>query len=342
MIKAYEIQGCFQLQNQFNAVGLDHTILVKLASTAVVSWLLGLDEDQILAAISHVWMDNSPLRVYRATPNTVSRKGWAAGDACMRAVQLGLLVRCGQRGAPSVLTTSRLGFYDAMWHGKEFQLPKAYGSWVMENIFFKVVPAEGHGISAMEAVLQQSAMLRARGRDPIRDIKCVKVRTMSAAVRIISKTGKLHNAADRDHCIQYMLAVVLLKNSTIEVADYQDESPWATDARVDALRAQMEILEDEQFTKDYLDVEKKSAASAVAIIFNDGSELDEVVVEYPVGHVENRQTLTAVRDKFRNNMGRVYNESEIDDMIRATAQDDMPVSLFVDLFVPKNAGKHRL
>ncbi|KAL9034073.1 MAG: hypothetical protein Q9214_007213, partial [Letrouitia sp. 1 TL-2023] len=277
LIKAYEIQGCFQLRNSFQAVGLDHTILVELASTAVICWLLGLDESQTRAAISQVWMDRSPLRVYRSLPNTIPRKGWAAGDSCSRAVQLALLTKSGQPGAPTVLTTPRWGFYATAWNNKEFDLPKPYGSWVVENIFFKLMPAEGHGISAIEAALEHSCVLQAKGLIPEVDIRSIQIRTTAAAVRIISKTGELRNAADRDHCIQYMVALVLLKGDRPEAQDYNDKSPWATDSRLEALRDRIEVCEDEHLTDNYLNPEKKSAANGVTIELRDGSIMAEIL-----------------------------------------------------------------
>ncbi|KAL9122899.1 MAG: hypothetical protein Q9187_000550 [Circinaria calcarea] len=332
-IKAYEIQGCFQIRNAFHVRGLDHTILVKLASTAVVSWLLGLGEEQTMAAISHIWMDSSPLRVYRHAPNTIPRKGWAAGDACMRAVQLSLLVRSGQPGAQTVLSASRWGFLATYWNNDTFSLPKVYGTWVVENIFFKLIPAEGHGISAIEAALQQSIRLRSRGLDASCNIRRVKVRTHAAAIRIISKTGDLYNAADRDHCIEYMIAVTLLKGAVPEVKDYNNESLWAKDPCVTALRSKVEIKEDEQFTRDYLDPVTKSAASAISIVLEDGSELEEVAVKYPIGHVENKDTTSHVLAKFRTNMALMFTEQEINGILAAIENEDMPVSLFMDLFV---------
>ena len=244
IVKAYEIQGCFLLRNAFNAHGLDHVILVKLASTAVVSWLLGLSNEQTKAAISHVWMDGHPLRVYRSGLNTIPRKGWAAGDACMRAVHLALLVRAGQLGSPTALTMPRWGFYATMWGGKEFELP-SMGSWVIENVFFKVMPVEGHGISAVEAALVHGDTLRARGLDPSQDVAKIEIRTNAAANLIINKAGTLTNAADRDHCMQYVVALALLKGGAPEVQDFQDHSPWATNTSLSSLREKIDIREDE-------------------------------------------------------------------------------------------------
>ena len=211
LIKAYEIQGCFQIANAFNNVGLDHVILVKVACTAISSWLFGLSEAQAVDAISQAWIDGHPLRVYRHAPNAGPRKGWAGGDACMRAVHLVLLTRAGQPGAPSALSTSRWGFCDALFRGKEITLTRNFETWVIQNIFFKIVPAEGHALSAIEAMLILRRQLLAQGVDFVKDIEKINVRTHAGACLIINKSGQLHNAADRDHCMQYILAVTLFK-----------------------------------------------------------------------------------------------------------------------------------
>lgn len=226
MIKAYEIEGCFQIANAFNAVGIDHTILVKVASTAVISWLFGLSEEQALAALSHAWMDGHPLRTFRAAPNTVSRKGWATGDACMRAVHLVILTRAGQEGSLTPLTAPRWGFYDSLFQHKEFSLPVPYGEAIIHKSVVKLMACEGHGLTAAEASLQLSKELSNAGLDPAQSVDKIEVRTHLPAIIIIDKTGDLHNAADRDHCIQYVIAVILLKGSFIEAQDYQNESPW--------------------------------------------------------------------------------------------------------------------
>lgn len=331
-IKAYEIQGCLQQLNSFNAVGLDHTILVKVASTALVSWLLGLSETQTLAALSQAFQDGHPLRTYRQAPNAGPRKGWAAGDACMRAVQMALLTRMGQPGAPTVLTASRWGFYTTLFGGKEFVLQREYASWVMETVFFKLIPAEGHGISAVEAALQLVEMMAERGLNPEHDIETIRIRTQRPAYTIINKSGPLRNAADRDHCLQYIVAVVLLKGEVIDTRDYMDSSPWASDERVDQLRTKMEIVEDEQFTRDYKDLKKRSCSNGLTILLNNGEELGEVLVEFPIGHPRRDDTLQQVRLKFRRNMRFAFEESEIDRIMRAVENDDMLVHEFVDLF----------
>ena len=331
-IKAYEIQGCFQIRNSFNAVGLDHTILVKVASTALVSWILGLSEAQTLAALSQAWQDGHPLRTFRQAPNAGPRKGWQAGDACMRAVHLALLTHKGQPGSPTVLTSPKWGFYAALFRDNEFVFPRPYGTWVMESIFFKLVVAEGHGISAIEAALQQSRVMREQSLT-IDEIAKVNIRTHKAACTIIDKSGPLRNAADRDHCMQYMLAVVLLKGELIEAGDYSDASQWARDSRVSNLRAKMQLVEDEQFTADYHDQKVRSASSGVTILLKDGRQLGEIVVQYPAGHPWRSDTLDKVKAKFKKNMGLMFGDTEIETILKAVENQDMPVHQFIDLFV---------
>ena len=342
IIKAYEIQGCFLLENAFNAHGLDHVILVKLASTAVVSWLLGLSEEQTEAAISHVWMDGHPLRVYRSGVNTIPRKGWAAGDSCMRAVHLALLARAGQLGSPTALTMPRWGFYATMWGGKEFELPRTMGSWVVENVFFKVMPVEGHAISAVEAALIHGDTLRARGLDPGRDVAKIDIRTNAAANLIINKTGTLTNAADRDHCMQYVVALALLKGGAPEVQDFQDGSPWATSASLSSLREKIDIHEDEQMTRDYLDWQKKSLASGFTVALEDGSCLDEVLTEFPIGHVNSSQTAEKVREKLFRNMGLMFSPPETERAVEMLTEGDGSIHSFVDLFARERNSEVKL
>ena len=341
-IKAYEIQGCFQLHNAFNAVGLDHTLLVKVASTAVVSWLLGLTEEQTLSALSQAWMDGHALRTFRAAPNTNPRKGWAAGDACMRAVILPLLTKSGQPGGPTPLTAPRWGFYECLFQGKQFSFPRPYGSWVISHTVFKLVPAEGHGLSAVESASKLCPILKESGIDPARDIAKIKVRTHHAAVLIINKTGALYNAADRDHCMQYMIAVVLLKGALVEAVDYSNSSPYATDPRIADLRAKIELTEDPQLTADYHDLDKRSAASGLTVVLNDGTELDEVLVEYPVGHPGNAGTLAGVQAKFKRSMKLAFKDDEVEKIVAALEDEKMPISRFVDLWVRKNERMRKL
>ena len=332
LIKAYEIQGCFQIRNSFNLVGLDHTILVKVASTAVVSWILGLSEAQTLSALSQAWQDGHPLRTFRQSPNTGPRKGWAAGDACMRAVHLALLTRAGQPGSPTVLTAPRWGFYAVHFGDKEFNLPRPYGTWVVESVFFKLIVAEGHGISAIEATLQILEEINQRGLRVDQDIAMIKIRTHGPACTIIDKSGPLSNAADRDHCLQYMVAVTLLKGSVIEAADYFDTSPWASDERVEDLRAKIHIHEDKVFTADYHNQKVRSAASGVTIRLKDGEELKETVVEYPAGHPWRPDTSKKVVDKFKKNMGLMFPEQKAVSILQAVEDADMLVHDLIDLF----------
>lgn len=336
VVKVYEIQGCFLLRNAFNAYGLDHTILVKPASNAVVSWLLGLSEEQTLASISHVWMDGSPLRVYRAGSNTVPRKGWAAGDGCMRAVQFALLVRSGQPGSPTVLTMPRWGFYAATWRGSgPFVLPKPYSIWVIENIFFKVMPVEGHGIAAVEAAVNHAQSLRARGfNDMLNIIARIKIRTWASANMIINKKGVLYNAADRDHCMQYVVAVAFLKGAAPTAGDFQDDGEFANSPAVEALREKIDIVPDESLTADYLNAGKKSIPSAITVHLTNGDILDEILVEFPLGHVENKGTHVAVIEKYRRNLALLFSEHEIANIEAAVNEGgDRDISDFLDLLV---------
>ena len=347
IIKAYEIQGCFQIRNSFNKVGLDHTILVKVASTAVVSWLLGLSESQTLDALSQAWMDGAPLRAFRQSPNTGPRKGWAAGDACMRAVHLALLTKRKQPGAPTVLTNRDWGFYATFFKGKEFELPRPFDSWVIESVFFKINTVEGHGASGVEAATEIGNQLRARNLSADRDVAHIRVRTQQAAMIIINKQGPLYNSADRDHCMQYMIAVVLLKGSMIEAADYQDTSPWARSASVEALRKKIELVEEPQFTKDYHNNKKRSASSALKVTLTDQTELDEVLVEYPVGHPWRDDTLGLVQAKFEKNVKMWFGDGAKGTAILrlATMHDQwfrkMSVCHFVDTFVPEVPTNNR-
>ncbi|KAE8353810.1 hypothetical protein BDV28DRAFT_99995 [Aspergillus coremiiformis] len=345
-IKAYEIQGVLQQKNAFNAHGLDHVILVKVASTAVVAWLLGLPEPAALAAVSHAWIDGHPLRTYRQAPNAGPRKGWAAGDACMRAVHLALLSkRAGQMdpstsswsggaavGVPSAISAPRWGFGDTLYGGKEITQAYSYGSRVMETLLFKLIPAEGHGISAVEAAMQVAATLKGRQLVAERDIHAIRIRTQKPAVIIIDKTGPLQNNADRDHSLQYMVAVTLLKGSVVETADYLDDSPWASDPRVHALREKITVIEDAGFTADYYNPDIRSVANAIAVELTDGEVLDEVVVEFPVGHHKRAETLDGVIEKFRRNMGLMFDAGEVERIIDAVQQDGIPVDDFMTLF----------
>ncbi|HEX4266792.1 MAG TPA: bifunctional 2-methylcitrate dehydratase/aconitate hydratase [Steroidobacteraceae bacterium] len=308
MIRAHEIQGVIALENSFNRVGLDHVVLVKVASTAVVGRLLGLSREEIINALSLAWVDGQSLRTYRHAPNTGSRKSWAAGDATSRAVRLALIAKTGEMGYPSVLSARTWGFYDVLFKGQPFKFQREYGSYVMENVLFKIsYPAEFHSQTAVEAAMQLHQRLASMGLSA-GDIEHITVRTHEACIRIIDKKGPLANPADRDHCIQYMMAVPLLFGR-LTAADYEDEV--ARDPRIDALRARIECVEDPQFTRDYLDPEKRSIANAVSARLTDGRTLDEIVVEYPIGHRRRRQEgIPLLVEKFRRNLARRFPEKQ--------------------------------
>ncbi|KAB8235569.1 IQ calmodulin-binding motif protein [Aspergillus alliaceus] len=341
LIKAYEIQGCYQMRNAFNALGTDHVILVKLASAAVVSWLLGLTEAQTMATISHVWMDGHPSRIYRTEENTISRKGWAAGDAGMRAVHLALVVRAGQDGVPGVLGSVPWGFYRRCFGGEAFEFPRAFGTWTVRNVVVKVMPVEGHGIAAVEGMLVQRERLVSMGLGA-GDVERIEVRTTGAADLIINKRGPLYNAADRDHCIQYVVALALLKGEAPEARDYLDESCWARSEELAAMRERIIVVADDRLTADYLDLEKKSIGSALTVYFRDGTILPEVLVEYPIGHVKNPRSAAAVRDKIMRNMRLIFSEAHIARILAAVENDDMNISEFVDMFWLQTSTESRL
>ena len=333
-IKAHEIQGVMALKNSFNQVGLDHVALVKLASTAVVSSLLGLDRAQSLAALSQVFVDGQSLRTYRHAPNTGSRKSWAAGDACSRAVRLALIAQAGEMGYPGALTAPAWGFYDVSFQGRPFRFERNYGSYVIENVLFKIsYPAEFHAQSAVEAAMTLHQRLRVLGRG-IDDIEKIVIRTQAACMRIIDKHGPLDNPADRDHCIQYMVAVPLLFGR-LTAADYEDDV--AADPRIDALRARIRCVEEPRFTADYHDPDKRSIANGLSVHFKDGSALDEVLVEYPIGHPRRRdEGLPLLEEKFRRNLARRF-DAQRQQRILEVALDQarleaMPVRDFMALF----------
>jgi 2-methylcitrate dehydratase len=301
MIKAHEIQGVIALQNSFNRVGLDHVVLVKVASTAVVANMLGLSRDETINAVSLAWVDGQSLRTYRHAPNTGSRKSWAAGDATSRAVRLALIAKTGEMGYPSVLTAKTWGFYDVLFKGQPFRFERPYGSYVMEHVLFKIsFPAEFHAQTAVECAMQ----LHPRVRDRIADVRRITIRTHESAIRIIDKQGPLANPADRDHCIQYMVAVPLIFGR-LTAGDYEDGV--AADPRIDALRERMVCVEDKGFSRDYLDPERRSIANGITIEFSDGTKTPEVVVEYPIGHRRRRdEGIPMLIDKFRTNVARRF------------------------------------
>jgi 2-methylcitrate dehydratase len=335
MIKAHEIQGCIALENSFNEVGLDHVVLVKVASTAVVAQMLGLTREEIINAVSLAWVDGQALRTYRHAPNTGSRKSWAAGDATSRAVRLALIARTGEMGYPSVLTARTWGFYDVQFKGQPFRFQRPYGSYVMENVLFKIsFPAEFHAQTAVEAAMTIHAALKRVGKSA-EDIRKITVRTHAACLRIIDKQGPLFNPADRDHCIQYMVAVPLLYGH-LTAADYEDVV--AQDPRIDVLRARIACVEDPAVTADYYDPAKRSIANALTVELNSGEMLDEVVVEYPIGHARRRsEGIPLLEAKFRINLARQFPEKQQQAILRMSlAQQElevMPVHDYLDLYV---------
>ncbi|HUQ24395.1 MAG TPA: bifunctional 2-methylcitrate dehydratase/aconitate hydratase [Burkholderiales bacterium] len=332
MIKAHEIQGVLALENSFNRVGLDHVVLVKVASTAVVANMLGCSYDQVVNAVSQAWVDGQSLRTYRHAPNTGSRKSWAAGDATSRAVRLALISKTGEMGYPSVLSAKGWGFYDVLFKGKEFKFQRKFGSYVMENILFKIsFPAEFHSQTAVECAMQLHPLVK----NKIDQIKKITIRTHEAAIRIIDKQGPLNNPADRDHCIQYMVAVPLLFGR-LTAGDYEDSV--AKDKRIDALRAKIVCVEDKRFTKDYHDPKKRSIANALTVEFKDGTKLKEVVCEYPIGHKRRRKEgMPVLVEKFKRNLARRYPERQqraiLDLCMDAGRLESTPVNEFVDQFV---------
>lgn len=335
MIKAHEIQGCIALENSFNKVGLDHVVLVKVASTAVVADMMGLTRTEILNAVSLAWVDGQSLRTYRHAPNTGSRKSWAAGDATSRAVRLALIAKSGEMGYPSVLTAKTWGFYDVSFKGQPFKFQRKYASYVMENVLFKIsFPAEFHAQTAVEAAMILHAELAKAGK-PVEDIKKITIRTHEACIRIIDKQGPLSNPADRDHCIQYMLAVPLIFGR-LTAADYEDGI--AADKRIDILRAKIVCVEDQVFTKDYHDPRKRSIANAVTIEFKDGKKLKEVVVEYPIGHARRRKEgIPLLEAKFKINLAHQLSAKQQGAILEVSLDqkklEEMAVHEYVDLYV---------
>ncbi|KND57691.1 2-methylcitrate dehydratase [Candidatus Burkholderia verschuerenii] len=335
MIKAHEIQGCIALENSFNKVGLDHVLLVKLASTAVVGQMIGLSCDELINAVSLALVDGQALRTYRHAPNTGSRKSWAAGDATSRAVRLALIAKTGEMGYPSVLTAKTWGFYDVLFKGKPFEFQRPYGTYVMENVLFKIsFPAEFHAQTAAEAAMILHEQLKKAGKS-VDDIGKITIRTHEAAIRIIDKKGPLNNPADRDHCIQYMIAVPLIFGR-LTAADYEDAV--AQDPRIDALRDKMECVEDPQYTKNYHDPDKRSIANALTVEFTDGSRLDEIAVEYPIGHKRRRgEGIPLLVGKFGTNLARRFPQKQQRAILAASLDqatiESMPVNEYVDLYV---------
>ncbi len=332
MIKAHEIQGCLALENSFNRVGLDHVVLVRVASTAVATHLLGGSRDQVIDALSHAWIDGSSLRTYRHAPNAGPRKSWAAGDATSRAVRLALLVLKGEIGYPSALTAPKWGFYDVSFKGEPFKFQRPYGSYVMEHVLFKIsFPAEFHAQTAVEAAVQLHPLVATR----VDEIQRVELTTHESAIRIISKEGKLNNPADRDHCLQYMTAIGLLKGDLV-AEDYEDDV--ASDPRIDALRSKMVVKEDPRYSREYHETDKRSIANAIQIFFEDGTSTDKIAVEYPIGHRRRRQEgIPMLEEKFRRNLATRFPAPRVEEIYLLCSDrarlEATPVHEFVDLFV---------
>ena len=309
MIMTHEIQGVLALKNSFNKVGLDHVVLVKVASTALVTKLMGGTKDQIMDAVSQAWVDGQSLRTYRHAPNAGSRKSWAAGDATSRAIRLAMITLSGEMGYPGALSAPVWGFEDVLFDGKQISLPQKFGTYVMENVLFKIsFPAEFHAQTAVEAAVALHPEIIER----LDDVKTVNITTHDSAIRIISKEGELNNPADRDHCLQYMVAIGLLKGNLI-AEDYEDDI--ASDPRIDTLRKKMVINEDKRYSDEYHEADKRSIANKIQIHFNDGSSTEEIEVEYPIGHKRRREEgIPVLEQKFKNNLEITYDSDKCEEI----------------------------
>ena len=337
MIMAHEIQGVLALTNSFNRVGLDHVVLVKVASTAVVTKLLGGDIDQIMDAVSQAWVDGQSLRTYRHAPNAGSRKSWAAGDATSRAVRLALITLSGEMGYPSVLSVPTWGFEDVSFKGEKLSLSQSFGSYVMENVLFKIsFPAEFHAQTAVEAAVK----LHPEVIERLDEISNIEVTTHESAIRIISKSGDLNNPADRDHCLQYMIAIGLIFGDLV-AEHYEDDI--ADDPRIDDLREKMIIKEDPRYTKEYLEADKRSIANKIQISFKDGSSTNAIEVEYPIGHKRRREEgIPILENKFKNNLLKIFDQKKVKKILSKCLNQDslesMTVLEFQEMFsVQKNS-----
>ena len=332
MIQAHEIQGILALENSFNRVGLDHVLLVRIASTAVVTRMLGGTREQIINAVSNAWIDGGALRTYRHAPNTGSRKSWAAGDATSRAVRHGLIALSGEMGYPSALTAKTWGFQDVLFKGNPLVVKRRFASYVMEQVLFKIsFPAEFHAQTAVECAVA----LHLQVRDRLKDITRIVIETQEAGVRIIDKTGPLANPADRDHCIQYMVAVPLIFGR-LTADDYEDNI--AADPRVDALREKMEVRENRQFSVDYLDPDKRAIGNAIQVYFQDGTDSGRVTVDYPIGHRRRRaEGIPVLIEKCRSNLRTRFDAGRTERIMTACADqarlEFMPVNEFMELWV---------
>ena len=332
MVKAHEVQGVLALENSYNRVGLDHVLLVKVASAAVASVMLGLDKDQVIDTLSHAWVDGQSLRTYRHSPNTGSRKSWAAGDASSRAVRLAMMVARGEMGMPSVLSAPQWGFYDVLFKGEKFKFQRPYGSYVMEQVLFKIsFPAEFHAQTAVECAL----ILHPEVVEKINQIERIELTTQDSAIRIISKEGPLHNPADRDHCLQYMVAIGLLYGEL--TADYYEDN-IAQNPQIDQLRKLMKVQEDIRYSEEYYDPEKRSIANAIQVFFKDGSSTEKVEVEYPIGHRRRRaEGIPVLEKKFYDALHKRFPHRQAQHIYDLCLDSDrlnkIPVNEFMDLLV---------
>ena len=336
MIKAHEIQGVLALENSFNRVGLDHVLLVRVATAAVATAMLGGSREQIVSALSNAWTDGGSLRLYRHAPNTGPRKSWAAGDATSRGVRLALMAMQGEIGYPSALSAKEWGFVDVLFKGKPLALGRPFGSYVMENILFKIsFPAEFHAQTAVECAFRLHPQVRNR----LEDIQKVRITTHESAIRIIDKSGPLYNPADRDHCLQYMTAIGLIFGEL--TADHYEDAV-AKDPRIDALRAKMEVIEEPRYSKEYLDPQKRSIANAVQVFFNDASATENIAVEYPIGHRRRRaEGMPLLIKKFENNLASrlapPWCERILGLCLDAKALHSTPIDRFTDMFAVHSA-----
>ena len=324
MIKAHEIQGILALENSFNRVGLDHVVLVKVASTAVATKILGGNKDDVINALTHAWLDGQSLRTYRHAPNAGSRKSWAAGDATSRAVRLAMITLSGEMGYPSVLTAKIWGFEDVLFKSDSLRIPQSFGSYVMENVLFKIsFPAEFHAQTAVEAAVK----IHPEIKDRLDEIDKIEITTHESAIRIISKVGELNNPADRDHCLQYMVAIGLLKGNLV-AEDYEDDV--AQDPRIDELRSKMVVTENKKYSEDYLDPEKRSIANKLKVLFNDGSSTEEIEVEYPIGHRRRRnEGISVLENKFLSNLKTVFDDEKSEKIYKEFLDFDKLTSMSV-------------
>jgi 2-methylcitrate dehydratase len=332
MIKAHEIQGVLALENSFNRVGLDHVLLVRIASTAVATQLLGGTQAHVINAVSNAWLDGGALRTYRHAPNTGSRKSWAAGDATSRGVQHALMSLKGEMGYPSALSAPTWGFCDVLFDGHPLKLARPFGSYVMEHVLFKIAfPAEFHAQTAVEAAFKLHPLVK----DRLEEIEQIAITTHESAIRIIDKSGPLHNPADRDHCLQYMVAIGLL-HGTLNADHYENAA--AKDPRVDALRAKMAVKEDKRYSREYLEPDKRSIANAVQVFFKDGSSTPKLEVEYPLGHRRRRaEGMPLLMTKFKANLASRLPAHRVENILNVCNDparlDAIPVNEFVDYFV---------